>query len=507
MKKIKNIYKASLRKGRESNPKTRLRNVTLLLVAGVAVTTQLGWRAGTPEPILDENPEFIQLYWKAWENLQSWVFEEQSPGPFPNRFIAPRKRIGFDETISTALYSRWAWRANPIAETLEFALSLTDANGEAPTWVQIESGSREGQAKGPPLTGLALWRLYEISGNADHLRTMFANALRRSSFLRAKYSVFPADAEPPTEDPRRTKLPKPLRFVPPGWSDVPDHDPSGLTLSAEAVGLCLQDAFFLRRCAIELRLRDSEQALSALINSDSKDWESLWNPDLGSYIGIDASKTPIERASLPALWGLMGSQSPQNRSKRALSGLFDSALFGTPVFWPTVPKPDASYRRDRGVYALHQYLTLRCLLESGERSGAGLAAERMLRSMGRVAGSELLLFNAYGPETREPDPGSQKDSVDAGLIAIGALIEAVLGFEVRASEREVIWDLYRTDRHGLLRLRFADNVVSLIASARNAGKPPVVEVECEKPFKLRLKLGPREWIRNFESGKHTWKVH
>lgn len=485
----------------------RLKGVTLMLAAGFAVVCQLGWRAGTPEPILEESPEFVQLYWKAWENLQHWVFEEQSPGPFPNRFIAPQQRIGFDETLSIALYARWAWRANPIAETLEFALSLSDANGEAPTAVSIESGSRGGEAKGPPLTGMALWRLYEISGQTDHLRMMFANALRRSSFLRSKYSVVPVEAKPPTDDPRQTKLPKPLRQVPAGWSDVPDHDPTGLVLSAEAVGLCLQDTVFLHRCASGLKLRESERALSSLIKTDLNDWENLWSPDLGSYVGFDDSKHPIERPSLPALWGLLGAKSDPQRSKRALSILFDPALFGTPMFWPTIPKPDPSYRRDRGVYALHQYLTLRCLLDSGERSGAGSAAERMLRTMLRTAGDELKLFNAYGPETRAPAPGAQMDSVDAGLIAIGALIEAILGFEVRASEREVIWNLYRTDRHGLLRLRFGDNVVSLVASAREVGKTPLIEVECEKPFKLRLKLASREWLKSFQSGKHTWKVN
>ena len=51
-------------------------------------SAQLGWRAGTPEPVLETNPRWVQLYWKAWENTQKHVVEEESPGPFPARFIA-----------------------------------------------------------------------------------------------------------------------------------------------------------------------------------------------------------------------------------------------------------------------------------------------------------------------------------------------------------------------------------------------------------------------------------
>src|SRR5687768_14668579 len=89
----------------------------LVAIAAVAfLSPQLGWRAGTPSPVLDANPRWVALYWKAWENLYAATVDEKEPGPWPARAVAQEGVIGFDSTLAVSLFANWGWRAHPTRE-------------------------------------------------------------------------------------------------------------------------------------------------------------------------------------------------------------------------------------------------------------------------------------------------------------------------------------------------------------------------------------------------------
>ncbi len=461
-----------------------------LCVLAATASLQLGWRAGTPEPVLDADPGFLELYWKAWENYQAAVVQDARPALFPPRFVAPGGRVAFDEATTYPIFSRWAWRATPTSATLDLALTSMAHAGSASEAILASDGSSVGEATGPPLLGLCIWSLYELTGDRRLLETRFSPAVRRHGYLLSVY-------EP--EEGRR--------FVPAPFSVLPGPRGPQPQVSAEATGLLLQDAEFLRRCAAELKVVRSERLFRQTVESEVRRLKELWHEETSSFRGRDEEGEPLEHPSLPCMWALIGGRFQADFARRATSPLADTERFARLLSYPSLPKSDPAYDPASGVFPLHQYLTLRALIDNGMRNAAGYAAENMLRGYLRAAGEDLALYSEYGPDTRAAAPTAIPGSTDAGFVAIAGLIEALLGFRVSAAEGEVRWNIWRRDRHGLKGLRFADNTVSLVAGERSSrAGATVIDVECERPFTLVVTIGGGTWQKRFQAGKHVWKT-
>lgn len=468
-------------------------------------SAQLGWRAGTPEPVLAANPRWVQLYWKAWENTQKHVLEEESPGPFPSRFIAGDGRVAFDESVALSLYERWAWRAAPCADTLSYVLSQVDTTGAVAEYFPLSGGRSISEAKGLPLAGLAAQSLFQISGDKSFLQGAFSSLMRRHAYVEDKYSEAPL-ARPPNEAKKQTKPRSRKRNVPIGFSILPGP-PTDLQASAEAIALCLQDSSYLRKAASALGFKDATKAFDGEVTRDVTEMLKAWNEELRAFSGLDKNGKPAERRSLIPIWSLIGGSLPETLTSDVARALNDPRQFFRRTLYPLLPFSDAAYDPSSGVRPLYEYLTLRALMDSGQWQTAGRAAESMLKAYESSAGEELKLYNDYGPETRKPAPNVQPDSLEAGLIVIAGLIESVIGIEADAPKNEVRWHIRRLDRHGLLKLRMADNTVSVVCIARHSGaESPVVEVDCEKPFTLAVFHQGQEYRKRFVQGHSVWKI-
>lgn len=105
---------------------------------------------------------------------------------------------------------------------------------------------------------------------------------------------------------------------------------------------------------------------------------------------------------------------------------------------------------------------------------------------------ECYSAEAASPCTRWDDTyhGRQDFVGWSGLGPIALLIEQVLGFEIRGAENRVVWNLTRTDRHGVERMQVGpNNVVSIIASARGAAAgPTTIQTEALRSFTLEVIL-------------------
>ncbi len=467
--------------------------------------SQLGWRAGTPEPVLEANPRWVELYWKAWENTQRHVLEEETPGPFPSRFIAGDGRIAFDETVALSLYARWAWRAVPCGDTLSYVLNQVDTTGAVAEFFPLAGSRSIAEAKGLPLAGLAAFSLFKISGDKSFLQGAFPALMRRHAYIEDKYSE-PPEAKPPGEVKKQSKPQTRKRNVPAGFS-ILSGPPTDLRASAEAVALCLQDSCSLKMAASALGFKDAAKAFDGAVARDVTEMLKTWSEELRAFSGLDKNGKAAERRSLVPVWGLIGGSIPEAVATDAARALNDSRQFFRRTLYPTLSKSDSAYEPASGVRPLNQYLTLRALIDSGQWQQAGRAAESMLKVYEDSAGEELKLCNDYGPETRKPAPSAQPNSLEAGLIVIGALIETVIGLEADAPKNEILWHIRRLDRHGLQKLRTGDNTISVICAKRTGGaETPVIEVDVKKPFTLVVFHHGQEYRKRFSAGHSVWRV-
>ncbi|MDQ2987048.1 MAG: hypothetical protein M3R13_10085 [Armatimonadota bacterium] len=449
---------------------------------------QLGWRAGTPEPVLDGDPAWIGLYWKAWENLYAATIEETEPGPWPARVFAEEGTISFDRALAISLYARWGWRAHPVRETLNFVLMRIDEQGFAPA--AFSHDAQTGEATGPPLAALSSLRLASITANEADLLIQTGAVQRRNAYIAGRYTFTTVPAS-------KDEKPKIGYRVPPEWSIAPTAtDPPG-PINAEAVALLLQDT----HAAASLYRAGGHRRAAETLDRVSKDLAAhlrgLWRKDERRFSARDESGN-MEPDSLAILWGLIGGAMPKEMANDALQGLLSPSRFYRRTLFPTAA--------GRGfVRPLHSYLALRALIDNGMHKEAGRAAETMLSVYTAAAGAGKALYDIYGSETRLPADGAKPGGLEAGTVAIAGLIEAVIGIDVDARAERIDWFLRRRDRHGIKNLRFGENVVTLIANAREDGGEPVIEVECAEDFRLNVTVGERKFSKRFASGKHTWK--
>lgn len=211
--------------------------VSVLLVC----LSQLGWRAGTPEPVLADSPDFVRLYWRAWENYHQSLIDAPSSLGVSHQVLAFRGHLRFLEGVTSVLYSRWGWRATPSDAFLTFWCSRVASTGEAPEAVLLPEGLPIGRAGQGPFLGLCIWELFEMTGSRSSLERQFSAGVREYFYWASYYEK----GEPP-------------RLLAPG-EKPPKPKPSPLpAIPARAQAMLLMDAEFLRRCARALRLSEAE---------------------------------------------------------------------------------------------------------------------------------------------------------------------------------------------------------------------------------------------------------
>ena len=489
----------------------------LLPVGALAMSPQLGWRAGTPEPILEDDPGFIALYWKTWEAYHACVREDVRLALFPPRYAAPNGEIAFDDAVAITLFSKWGWKAAPSNETLRFVLQTVEPTGKAPRVISVSTGAPEGAAVGPPLAPLAIYDAYLLSGDRAVLEACFSPAVRRQAFLESLYGHVESEAETDPEtgaillDPKtRQPIIKTRggpRFVPPDYSVLPVSPAPSILVSAEALALSIQANAYLVRCADALDLRQSAALYRRLLRQDAAKLAALWHEEFAMPVGRDNGDTPAEQPSLVTTWALLGGTLDETTSNRLCGALASADLFGRRLSWPLLPYRHSQYRGDAGAKPLFAYLVARGLLDSGKREQAAYAVEGFLRAIQRNAEGTGKMFSDYGPDTLRPAPESHESALAAGPITVAGLIEALIGIEVNAANKTVSWSLWRRDRHGLKNLRFGAANVSLVCERRTSRfVPPVIRIETDATFTLVVKQGGRDWSRRFEPGAHVWTV-
>lgn len=456
--------------------------LTLLLAAISVLPNQLGWRNGTPNPVLDGDPEFVGLYWKAWENVQAAIVEDTRVGSLPPRFLASHSSLSFEEIVGMTTYLRWAYQAVPLEPSLQFVLSKISPNGQAFSLLDLDTLETIGLSNGIPLTGLALWSTFQMTGNSEYLRLNVAPALRRHAFFEDAYK----NAE------KERALPLNYR---PFIGQLPDPN---LPDSAEAISLLLMDTEFLMRCATAAKIKDGQSVLKRMRDEEVTGLEKLWNSESETYRASNKEKTVFEPISVIPIWAVMTGAVRAEHADKMLKKLSQPEFFSARMPYPSVP---SSFELNSTVNPQHAYFCVKALMSAGKRSEAGYAAESMLSAYAREAGSTKTLYSPFESNTRAPSPLAERDSLQAGHVAIGVLIEALLGFDVNAKENLLTWWIWRTDRHGIERLRFGDNCVTMICGPRASRSAPLeISIEAEKPFLLRIKSNSYEKVHKIPAG-------
>lgn len=460
-------------------------------------------RRALPEPVLDEHPEWIELYWDAWR----FMHEKLTRGDVTKGFVPLYIDEGFNENIFQwdscfmAAYAIYGLKVFPAMAALDnFYNHQRASDGYICRCYNEETGRATGEADiNPPLFAWLEWRYWRATGDASRLPRVLPVLDRYFQWVKAN-----------ARGPRGQGL----YFITDLGSGM-DNSPREAWIKQGAwIDISAQQALAALSIA-RLATAAGDRALAMRYGAEFSDLsrainETLWNDELGNYYDKREDGTWHTRPTIASFWPMLAEIAPDTRMRRMIDGhLKNPSSFRRPHLFPTLAADDPDYDPRGhywrgGVWAPTTYATIKGI-ERLDRAFAREAAENHIAAMSRVhrtfrpdparnplpsltepniarnGDGRRQIWEAYSPEQDAPATRwdarllvRQKFCGWSGLGPVALLVENVLGFDRDVPARTLTWRIARTGRHGIRRLDFGDGAISLVAAARRRASDTIV---------------------------------
>ena len=424
-------------------------------------------RAIVPEPIYDERPEFIDLYYAAWQSAWTHIFT--CPGApvqtYMNEGIRIHK-IWIWDTCFMVHFCRYAAKVFPGIQSLDNFYRVIHDGESMVLKVHIPDN--------PPLFA---W-------------TEFENMKPNQVF---SYSVSPTAAE----------------FFPGkgfhwnGGKSGMDNTPRGrgdftsvywLDISAQQ-GL---SALYISRLASVL---GEDKLAEKWMNTylELKDFvnKRFWSEKDNMYYDRKIDESGFCTVLTPAsAWPMLAEMCDEQQAKALADAYLDPNRLGGERPVPSVSRndpdfdPKGGYWRG-GIWMPTLYMSTKAFEKYGYIDLADSIADRMISLQYRTWRDvePHTIWECYSPtedlpSTNKEDAWSRPDFCGwSALGPISLFIENLLGVrDVNVMENRVTWTPHSSRRNGVKRLMMGENSISLLADPAIG----IVTVDCAKPFTLRL---------------------
>ncbi|MGE5429537.1 MAG: MGH1-like glycoside hydrolase domain-containing protein [Syntrophomonadaceae bacterium] len=462
-----------------------------------------------PEPVLETQPELVQLYYAAWQ--MAW--NKIQHGTAENGFEASYMDEGFNDLIfqwdtgfiaSFGIYGRDVFPAMP---SLDNFYKKQRMDG----YIQRVYSEKDGKAVNeptpgepmvnPPLFAWIEWRYYQISGDSSRLKRVLPVLTKYFEWI---------------EKNCRTEKSKGLFCNTPlgsGMDNIPRRNVGTAAYIDESAqqalaALCITK---IASAAGNAKLEEIYSAKYAEIKSRIN--SLLWDYKTRFYYDMTEEGTLSPTMHIGSFWTLVSEVCPNDRLGQMISHLKNPAEFWRPHLVPALAASQPEYDGKGhywlgGVWAPTNYMVVKGLMANGEPSLADSIAFNHLKNISdiyfnfkpaeekaafeeRYADEYHTIWECYSPELTEPATRwdntfySRQDFAGwTGLGPIALLIENVLGFDIQGKDNLINWTIKRQDRHGIKNIRLGEQKVTLIFEMKDAA--PKVHVSCEKPFRLNI---------------------
>jgi hypothetical protein len=438
-------------------------------------------RAAVPEPVLDERPEFVDLYYSAW--ALAWTLvrggtrdSDRATGfPFPHLAPSHAEIRSSDAWLAVDL-ARHGYPLLPVTGVLDAfhaaqqsSAELVETLGSAPV-KNGEAAEASAAAAAPGALASAEWLLFTATGDLDRLRRVrgplearFARArgMERGRVAFAAEQAIAAEA---------------LANISLALGDEPSH-----SAWSEA-----------RR-----EIRDRVNARN-------------WDEEDQVYYDLAADGSRKRQTTLDSFRPLAAGIPDRTRAAALVYHLEDPSRFKRPNRFPNLAASDSRYRPDgeAGAGAVEEYanaLLVRGLAEYGFDDLARSLTEGRLACAARVHAATGRFFDAYAPESAAP-AGSARAGIAAAPVA--GLLRYGIGISTDAPSGTLLFRVSSLGRHGVRRLRLGRRVVSIVCAERRAeGDPCDVEVETDGPLSVVVSTPWAEFpIPRIEAGSHRFRL-
>lgn len=468
-------------------------------------------RAALPQPVLADNPEYVELYWRAWELAFAHFKAPPAGSPFVSDFLDE----GFSpsifqwDTVFMTLYGRYAHHVFPAIQSLDNFYSRQYASGYICREIDEASGNDyvfEGRINtvNPPLFSWAEVESYRVTGDQSRFAAVLP-ALEKYTAWLEQHRKKPGTAHGLYWN---TGLGS-------GMDNSPRRGSGWVDMSVQMV-LCYRDMAFI---AHELGLADKERTYAArAADIATRIRRFMWNAQDSIYYDVDDSGQQIRVKTIAGFWPMLAGIPTSAEAEWMLI-----ALKNPRTFWRTIPfaslaadepdyKPDGRYWTG-GVWAPTNVMVVKGLdhySRTGDRAAvfrdfSRLATETYLDGLCRVHRRTGTLWENYSPDLYAPGVPAAPDFVGwSGCGPIMLLIEDVLGFEPDGAHHTLTWFLGRRDGHGIRGLHFGGATVDALCAARSdLNAPAELQVSTDREITLVVVHPRREATYHLTPGHHT----
>jgi glycogen debranching enzyme len=467
-------------------------------------------RSLLPLPVVQGNPEYVELYWRAWELAFAHFKRPPAGSPFVSNYLDE----GFSpsifqwDTVFMTLYGRYAHHIFPAIQSLDNFYCRQYANGYICREIDEAHGTdfvfvdRE-HTVNPPLFSWAEVESYRVTGD----KSRFAAILP----VLEKYTDW---VEQHRKKPGTVHGLYWNTGLGSGMDNSPRRGSGWVDMSVQMV-LCYRDLAFM---AGELGLVDKEKAFATrAADIAARVRRYMWNEADGIYYDIADDGGQVRVRTIAGFWPLLAEIPTPAEADRMLLTLRSPRHFWTTIPFASLSASEPDYKSDGsywqgGVWAPTNVMAIKGLdhyARQGEhaqvfRDFSRLAAGTYLDGLCRVLRSTGTLWENYAPDAYAPGVPAQPDFVGwTGCGPIMLLIEDVLGFCPDGAARRLTWYLGRRDEHGIRGLRFGGAVVDAVcAERRDLNAPADIAVTTDTAIELVVRHPRQDFTYRLSPGTH-----
>lgn len=441
-----------------------------------------------PRPIVDERPDWLTLYDKAWEIASAGV----KRGTADNGFVGEYLDEGFSDhifqwdTCHMMLFAKYASGFVPSIVSLDNFYRSQHSDGAICRELRESDGSDHWSRNSldytnPPLFSWAEWEYYRLTGDGGRFGRVLPALDRYFRWCRENRTREDGMYYWNNLASGMDNLPRPENENV-GWVDYTAQQ-------AMAARYMSRMAAVIGYRKLEARYVEEYATLSALVN------ELCWNEEDGYYYDVyeDGGHAKIKTAA--SFWTMLAGVASPEQAARLAEHLTDPAEFHRPHLFPALSADHAAYSEsgdywNGGVWAPTNVMYVKGLQEAGYEELATRAAINHLDNMAEVFREvePHTIWENYSPELATPGEPARPDFVGwSGNGPITLLVENIIGLRADGVDSTITWLPTLTGRHGLENLRFGKHSADLVALPGDSAEASLrIEVRAEAPFTLEV---------------------
>ena len=482
-------------------------------------------QSALPIPVIEGKPEWVDLYYKAWELAFQNIEYVAKEGWKPQLTCMPGVGIvwQWDSCLMAFItnYANGTLSALNNLDNLYRLRRLSDGYMSMAYRIEEEIPAY-GERINPPLMAWAEWEAYLVSGDQSRLGQVLPALEGCFDYIEKK----------------RTRNCGLYWFEDPGSSGM-DNSPRGGYYSLELNGSDL--------CHIDLAC---QQALSAMcianmhqvLGNEEKTAfyrrehgricglinRYHWSEKAQFYLDFFIRSNPNDKVkflntkTMASAWTLLCGAAQGQRMEQMLQHLFNPEEFYTKVPFASLSQDDPNYDPNGGywlggVWAPTNYAAIRGIEACGRPELAREAAIRYLDAVCAVANDPAYgsIWECYAPEQYRPATAEAGEMVRAdfvgwsGIAPITMLIENIIGLRFNAFHNTVNFRLFPNRCCGLRNMLFNGNVIDVECTQYIPVEgSSTIRVSAQKPFTLRVSTNYSwgERVIEVPAGEHIFKV-